>query len=154
MKKNNTKNTERLIPWKPGQSGNPRGRPKGAKDSLEARVRRLLNKVAPDQIQESLRKLGVIDKKSTATLEEAIVARLILNAVSGDIKASREILNRAYGMPRQTVEQDLTVYENVERAELRAMLADSEIAKKMRELSQTMHGFTAIPENTKKSADE
>ena len=32
---NRGKNTENLIPWQPGQSGNPGGRPKGSKEFRE-----------------------------------------------------------------------------------------------------------------------
>ena len=35
---------EDLIPYVPGQSGNPAGRPKGAKDGIAACARRLLAK--------------------------------------------------------------------------------------------------------------
>ena len=51
---NRGKNTENLIPWQPGQSGNPGGRPKGSKEFRE-RCREYMNVEGIDSLIEIAR---------------------------------------------------------------------------------------------------
>jgi hypothetical protein len=91
----NRRKTGKPIPggeatrFKPGQSGNPGGRPK--KTPLADACRELLNKPAPDD-------------PSGRSYAEAIAERLARKALAGDISAAREIADRAEGKARQAME--------------------------------------------------
>lgn len=75
-----------LNQWQPGQSGNPAGRPKGAKDGIDAHCRRLLAKdLSLLQIKDKL-KAKSIDLE-IGTNAEAISVVLVLKALTGDLKA-------------------------------------------------------------------
>ena len=69
---------DNLTPWKPGQSGNPKGRPKKEnpfKDFLES------------------------DERLAS-----LIASLYTKAAEGDTQAMREFLDRAFGKPLQKAE--------------------------------------------------
>lgn len=72
--------------FKPGQSGNPNGRPKKLPklDDLLADI------------------LG--EEKDGITAAEAILKRLRVQAAQGNLKAAEILLDRAYGKARQSVE--------------------------------------------------
>lgn len=74
-----------VTQFKPGQSGNPAGRPKGRKN-LKSAVR---------EIMESEIQVSIGHKKRTVTLLEALVYRLFNSAVAGDLKAIPHALNLA-----------------------------------------------------------
>jgi hypothetical protein len=78
---------QNLRPWRPGQSGNPGGRPKTKlfKEALDAEI----EKAGDDG--PSLRK----------------IARTLLNmAAAGDIQAIREVADRFDGKPTQVLEHN------------------------------------------------
>lgn len=75
--------------FKPGQSGNPGGRPR--KTPLADACRELLNKPAPDD-------------SSGRSYAEAIAERLAKKALAGSIPAARELADRAEGKARQAME--------------------------------------------------
>ncbi len=76
--------------FKKGKSGNPNGRPKKL----------------PELDQLMIEILGEVkDGKNAA---QAILAALRAKAAKGDIRAAEVLLNRAYGMPKQTVENQGT----------------------------------------------
>jgi hypothetical protein len=68
--------------WTPGKSGNPRGRPKGAKNLLTIFLEALSQTL---KIQEN-------GKIRSITVREAIVKRLINEALKGNIKATAFVL--------------------------------------------------------------
>lgn len=74
--------------FKPGHSGNPKGRPKGSKSLITIVKENFDQKI---QINEN-------GKSKTVTIKEAIVKRFSNQALSGDIKA----LNALVGMVRGT----------------------------------------------------
>lgn len=83
----NSPDPDRLKPFEfqPGQSGNPAGRPKGAKDGLRATLRKKL-KAAPDgMMADTLKALGIdlTDKKNA----DAVVEMLLFKVARGDIQA-------------------------------------------------------------------
>ena len=83
---------EELIPYVPGQSGNPAGRPKGAKDGIAACARRLLAKdLGYAEIIDKLAKKGFDMTDRTASNVIATVA--VAKALTGDTKAI-ELLNK------------------------------------------------------------
>jgi len=77
---------EDLIPYVPGQSGNPAGRPRGAMDGIAACARRLLAKdLGYLDIIEKLAKKGfdMTDKRASNVIATVAVAK----ALTGDTKA-------------------------------------------------------------------
>ena len=76
--------TDHLKPyaWKPGQSGNPNGRPPGP--TATTVLREMLEANDGEKLRE--------------------IAKVLLSlAMTGDIKAIREVLDRAYGKPVQAI---------------------------------------------------
>jgi hypothetical protein len=77
--------------FKPGQSGNPKGRPP---------IRGLLVHLK--------NRLGEVTK-GESTMEEIIVLQLVQMAAKGDLLAIREIFDRMEGKPRQALDfNDIT----------------------------------------------
>jgi len=102
----NTGNIENLKPWKPGQSGNPKGRPpKGL--SLTEEIKR--------QLEEEW-----LDGKGKSTLEE-LVRTAIANAMRGNGPFFREIMARVDGIVAQELNVKQTVTINVQKEADRLM---------------------------------
>lgn len=81
--------------WKPGQSGNPAGKPKGTEHS-STRLKRLLEAVG--KMKNPLTK-----REEEFTGLEMMDAAIIARAMKGDVAAYREILDRLEGkVPAKT----------------------------------------------------
>lgn len=78
--------------WKEGQSGNPKGRPRGAKN-LATIFNDTLNQKYEIQEKGRFRKI---------TAREAIVKRVVNQAMKGDIKATAFVLAKEPEMARKT----------------------------------------------------
>lgn len=83
-------NNHNLTPFKPGQSGNPNGRPKKIPEIDE-----LLADV-----------LGDGDEA------KAILQALITKAKKGDVRAAEVIFDRAYGKAKQDINQRTTIQDD------------------------------------------
>jgi hypothetical protein len=95
--------------FKPGQSGNPGGRPKTA--PLSQACRDLLASSVPDDSQ-------------GRTYAEAIAEKLAQKALAGDIRAAQELADRAEGRPRQSLEiEKVPLREAFERMTNEELLA-------------------------------
>lgn len=79
--------------WKPGQSGNPKGRPRSR--TLSEAYRAMLRQPLPDD--------------PSRTYADAVAETLCKNAVLGDVVAAKELADRTEGRSKQTV--DVTVEE-------------------------------------------
>ena len=80
--------------FKPGQSGNPKGRPKGAR-SLSTILREMLEE--PIEI--------VVDgKKERREFREVIIRKLLKKANDGDMRAIQEIFDRVEGKAQQKID--------------------------------------------------
>lgn len=93
--RSNSKKKATKASWKPGQSGNPKGRPP-----------------AGESWAEILRQVGEETYPRTGKPFKEAVSRKIWNmAAAGDIQSIKEIMNRMDGMPQQNlgVEGSLTV---------------------------------------------
>jgi hypothetical protein len=90
------------MAWLPGQSGNPKGRPKGSKNGT-ATIRRLARQMS--------------DHKSGLTAEEVIASRLVSAAMDGKEWAIKEYYNRVEGKPgiRVESEDDISFEEYLEQ---------------------------------------
>lgn len=88
--------------FKPGQSGNPNGRPKG--QSLTAQLRAVLEDT---------------DKKTKKEISRLVAEAIVLAARKGDVSAFREIADRTEGKPEQkkTVTENKTITVIFERPE-------------------------------------
>jgi DNA-binding ferritin-like protein len=84
-----------LKPFKSGQSGNPKGRPKGSRNF------KTIFREAAKAVAEAL-KLG---KEPDAVLLE-IVKRGISQALKGNYSFYKDILDRLYGQAKQTIETE------------------------------------------------
>lgn len=85
-----------LQPFKKGQSGNPKGRPKKLPE---------IDKLLADVLGE---------EKDGVTAADAILRKLRAMAAQGNIRAAEILLDRAYGKAKQAVDhttngKDLTV---------------------------------------------
>jgi hypothetical protein len=81
------RNTSGLIPFKPGHSGNPGGRPK--KLPITDALRRILSGHVPARTP----------KKANG--EDLVALALIKKAVGGDLRAIAEIADRTEGKPTE-----------------------------------------------------
>ena len=83
-----------LKPFKPGQSGNPSGRPKSI--TLSEAYRKQLAQPMPNDTQ-------------GRTYAEVIACRVVVAAATGDVSAAREIADRTEGKARQSIDIDMQV---------------------------------------------
>jgi len=79
---------ENLIPYQPGQSGNPAGRPKGARSR---------STVLAEYAGLKVKKNGLSGEELEATAEEFAIMALIKKAWEGDVAAIKEIQDTLYG---------------------------------------------------------
>jgi hypothetical protein len=86
--------------WQPGQSGNPKGRPKGV--TLSEALRRMLAEQAPGRSEE--------------TYAEAIARALCKQAAKGNVLAAKEIADRTEGKPKQAVDMNIRDWRDMASA--------------------------------------
>lgn len=110
----NSGNFEPAPLFEKGQSGNPRGRPKGSKTGIRASLRRLLKTNAPDAALGKLKATRI--DVGDGTIEEAIAAVLAIKAMAGDLGAVKEIAKQtekaipAISMSARVEKEDLDPY--------------------------------------------
>jgi len=93
-----TPGAKRPRGWQKGQSGNPKGRPKGD-ICLTTHIKRVLAEVCEDP------------KADGRTYAELFARALIANAIKGNGPAIKEILNRVDGVTKQTIDLALRTHE-------------------------------------------
>jgi hypothetical protein len=81
-------NNENLTPWKKGQSGNPKGKPKGT---------RHLGTIIRDMLDDPKFAYQVKGVEVRGNAAEAMVATLIIKAIQGDIRAFDTLAKYGYG---------------------------------------------------------
>lgn len=97
---------EHLKPfqWKKGQSGNPRGRPRGRLIS-EAYHKILSTKLPPGKdVDERIKKVLTDLVEEGATIAEFVALAQVKEAMDGKTYAASEISDRTEGKPKQTQE--------------------------------------------------
>lgn len=93
-------NNQNLKSYKPGQSGNPKGKPKGSRNR---------STIAKEMLEVMMNAKSLDGEDSKMTAEEAMTAKMILKALSdGDVSAYKALMDSAYGTPKQTIEQNNT----------------------------------------------
>lgn len=80
--------------FEPGQSGNPNGRPRKIPD-----LDHLLAEVLGEEVNQD----GL-------TIAQQILQSLVTQAKKGNVRASEVLLERAYGKPKQDIEQKTVIY--------------------------------------------
>lgn len=88
---------EDLIPFKKGESGNPSGRPKGAKGRATI-ARKWL------EVNQNL-KNPLTSEMETMSQEDLMTLALIKKARDGDVNAYKALMDSGYGAPLQQIEQ-------------------------------------------------
>ncbi len=87
-------NEENLkAPWKKGESGNPKGRPKGSRNRSTI-VRELLEAKATDG--------------ESGQVADQLTRALIKKAAEGDVRAFKELMDSAYGKVTDKVEGNMS----------------------------------------------
>lgn len=100
----------RPQPWKPGQSGNPAGKPKGCR-SMKTILRELLDVELDTKGENPLTKEKITGK---LTAQEIVAMKLIREATKGNMYAIREIFDRMDGQ----AEQQITVTGSASREDV------------------------------------
>jgi len=85
--------------WQKGESGNPNGRPKGAKNRSTI-ARKWL------EVNQSL-KNPLTGENETMSQEDLMTLALIKKAREGDVNAYKALMDSGYGAPIQQVEQTI-----------------------------------------------
>ena len=90
-------NDDNLKPFKPGESGNPNGRPVGSLN-----IKTLIRKIWDEEITN--------DKGDPVVRGLLIVKAMFEKAEKGDVHAFKALCERLEGMPNQTLDHSLRPY--------------------------------------------
>lgn len=120
--------------FKPGQTGNPKGRPKAALEADKIRYGKyadfmhLLNRVL------AMRKEEIADflRRSDATMFELTYGMLVAQAAKGDFRSRQELSDRLFGKVKESVTTEMTDEEVKERLDLEA-LSDQDLLRLVKE---------------------
>lgn len=93
------KNGGTLKPFEKGESGNPNGRPKGAKNRSTIAKYWL-------EVNQKL-KNPLTNQEETMSQEDLMTLALIKKAREGDVNAYKALMDSGYGAPIQQVEQTI-----------------------------------------------
>jgi hypothetical protein len=85
-------NEGNLTPFKPGQSGNPQGRPPGSKN-----LSTILKELLEEEVDIDGEKLP---------FKTAIIKKLIFKAHRGNLRAIQEIFDRTEGKAKQEIKHE------------------------------------------------
>lgn len=85
-------NNENLTPYKPGESGNPSGKPKGILN-----LKTLIQKVWSEEITD--------DEGNPKIKALLSIKAMVDKAESGDVSAFKALAERVEGLPKQEIEQ-------------------------------------------------
>ena len=104
--------------WQKGESGNPNGRPKGAKNRSTI-ARHWL------EVNQKL-KNPITGDSETMSQEDLMTLALIKKAREGDVTAYKALMDSGYGAPLQQIEQQQTSIDLSELSteEIRDILKD------------------------------
>ena len=89
-------NEENLKSWKPGESGNPNGRPKGS-----------LNRstIARKWLQTKSKIMNPISNEEESLTQEDIGTLALIKKVrQGDVAAYKALMDSSYGQPKETLD--------------------------------------------------
>ncbi len=112
MTDNTTETQHRLVPyhWKPGESGNPNGRPKGAKTGPRAKLKQWMEKATPPEILKKYEKYG-LSFSDDATNADVVIEVLGIKAFKGEDFALKLLFDQL----ESTLPKKVTVEGNPDR---------------------------------------
>lgn len=110
----NNDNNKYLKPYKPGQSGNPLGKPKGSKN-----MKTILREMLETDINYEGKKVPT----AFVVVSELVKKSIYHNNAKVQLEAIKEILDRSIGKP---VQSNLNINADVERPDL-TKLSESEL---------------------------
>jgi len=116
----NGRNGGKLTPFEKGKSGNPNGRPKGAKNRATI-ARYWLG------IEQNL-KNPLTSETETMSQKDLMTLALIKKAREGDVQAYRALMDSGYGSPVQQIDQSQTTIDltGLTTDEIKQFLSDDE----------------------------
>ena len=100
-----------LNPFKKGESGNPKGRPKKFVTTLKEQgyKRSEINDTIQALLSMNLQELKeVFDDKNATILEKTIANALKKSLEKGSLYSIETLITRVYGQPKQEIEQNIT----------------------------------------------
>lgn len=103
--KRNRMSKEHLIPFKPGQSGNPNGRPRKYVSLLKEQGYKLaeINDCIQAMLSMDLEELkGVWENPKATILEKTIANSMRKSLEKGSLYSVETLLSRVYGKPKET----------------------------------------------------
>lgn len=98
---------EHLIPFKPGQSGNPNGRPRKYVSLLKEQGYKVseINDTIQAMMSMDLEELkSVWDNPKATVLEKTIAAAMRKSLEKGSLYSLETLLTRVYGKPKETID--------------------------------------------------
>lgn len=112
--------------WKPGQSGNPSGKPKGHR-TVAMQFRKQFDLPANILIPVKERAIEIGINPDTATVGDIFALSVIMDAISGKESMVREVINRMDGkvpdiIRSEIIEEAKATLDNLTDEQLKAML--------------------------------
>ena len=108
--KKNSERTENLKPFKPGQSGNPKGRAPKYITTITDRTGYRNSEIADcmkSMLKMNQKEISEIQKsESTPILENLVASAIIGDIQKMELRNLDSILNRCYGKPKEQIEID------------------------------------------------
>jgi hypothetical protein len=104
---NNRMSKEHLIPYKPGQSGNPNGRPRKYVSLLKEQGYKLaeINDTIQAMMSMDLEELKTVwDNPKATILEKTIAAAMRKSLEKGSLYSLETLLTRVYGKPKEQMD--------------------------------------------------
>ena len=111
----NPESKKNLKPFPPGKSGNPAGRPKGAR-AFKTVIKEILDMLASsnEYHEDDALLCDVLEDqlKRPVSRREAMVYKQVVKAMRGDTFAFNAIADREEGKPKQSVDVTTQTYED------------------------------------------
>lgn len=104
------KQIKNLIPFKKGQSGNPKGRPRKFVCLLKdmGYNKQDVDTTIQNMMAMSITELAEVFKDENATVLEKTIANAIKKGIEkGNLYSLETLLNRLYGSPKQDINHDI-----------------------------------------------
>lgn len=102
--------------FKPGESGNPAGRPKKLKTVLKEKGYTLddINSTIRIMLTFTQYQLQQIKADTEASILQLLIASALLKSIKkGSLYALETLLSRTFGKPRETIDQSTTLQGNI-----------------------------------------
>lgn len=103
---------EHLTPFKPGQSGNPNGRPRKFVSLLKDQgyTKSEINDALQAMLAMTLDELQDVFKDPMATILEKTVAHAMVTSLKkGSLYSLETLLSRVYGQPKQEIDANVAI---------------------------------------------